>query len=53
MPRFSQNAAKFIRENKSPEGKSVEFLDFGDFRKILSMLFEIAKLESTASNEFC
>ena len=30
----------------------VEFLDFGDFRKILSMLSELAKLEPTASSEF-
>ena len=31
---------------------NVEFLDFGDFRKILSMLSELAKLEPTASSEF-
>ena len=30
----------------------VEFLDFGDFRKSLSMLSELAKLESTTSSEF-
>ena len=36
--RVSANDVKFIRENKSPEGKSVEFLDFGIYRKSLSFL---------------
>ena len=35
------------------EFEDVEFLDFGDCRKSLSMLSELVKLESTASSEFC
>ena len=45
----NHNIAKFIRENNSPEGKSVEFLILWRFRKILLFLREDSDLESTFS----
>ena len=36
----NDTTAKFIRENKNPEGKSVEFLILWRFRKIPSFLRE-------------